>query len=89
MTASIDALKSRHLLNHWLSNSPNSFNGLRWTVEIGQIGEPTVLGAREGRRLVMSYRLDVSKSQQSYLLKHFFTSRQSLILMSPAANLYP
>jgi hypothetical protein len=71
MIASIDRLKSRHLLNHWLSNSPNSFNGLRWAVEIGRIGEPTVLGAWEERRSRMSYRSDGSNSQQSDRLQCF------------------
>jgi hypothetical protein len=61
MTASIDPLKSPHLPNHWLSTSPNSFNGLKWAAGIGRIGELVVFDARERDCLVLTYRSDGSK----------------------------
>jgi hypothetical protein len=52
-------------------NFADSFNGLTWAAGIGRIGEPTALGAREGRGLDMSYRSDDSNSQQSSRFQHF------------------
>jgi hypothetical protein len=58
-----------------LSTSLNRFNSLRWAAEIDRIGEPSVLDARKGSRLVMNCRSDGSKSKQSY---QFHTSNQRI-----------